>query len=461
MKRRACLAVLSCLLPAGLAAQQVRVRTTTTVRYADLRPLRLDTVAPDTTQLVVGERESAMPFTEDVEVSTWGFGVTGLRAYGLFRGRAALGSGLVWPRSEDNFDALYAYLELERPSYRARVGRQQKVSGLGFYAFDGALVTVRPRANLRAEVYGGRGLARGFLEPISSPDIRALDPLRPDQGAVLIGANAWFAPNAASAVSAVYQREILNDFSGIVSERAALDAQAGFGSRLYVTAFLDGDLAGGELGRVRGSLMYRLGRRGYVELEGFRYRPVFDLTTIWGVFAPEGHSGWAGGANVALTPGLTAHARFQYRQYEASESPFLTTDDHASEVQLGARFTRGDLTLDAAWRLNDGFGGAQSGGDAAVAWQRPQGWRFALRGTAFQQVEDFRVSSGTVYGGGIDARGPLFARAGLRLSLARYWHDRKERANQADLDWSQTRATLSLEWTFGASADRRTSGGRP
>jgi hypothetical protein len=463
VSRRAYLALFFALLPGALAAQQARVRTVTTIRYADLRPLRLDTIAgdstaPDTVRLVAGAREAALPLTQDVELSAWGFGVTGLRAYALVRGRAALGSGLVWPRSGDHFDALYAYLELERPAYRVRLGRQQKVSGLGFYAFDGALATVRPRTNLRAEVYGGRGLARGFLEPLSSPDIRALDPLRPDQGAVLMGANAWYAPNAASAISAVYQREILGDFSGLVSERAALDASAGFGRRLRVTGFVDADLAGGELGRVRGSVMYVLGRRGYMEAEAFRYRPVFDLTTIWGVFSPEGYEGFGGAASYGLTPGLAAFGRYLYRAYQPDSSAFLDLDDHASEVTLGARFARGDFVLSAAYRLNGGFGGAQSGGDASLAWDRPQAWRFAVRGTAFQQVEDFRVSSGTVIGGGVDARGPLFDRATVRVSLARYWHARKERPGQADLDWSQTRATVSLEWSFGASADRTTRG---
>ncbi len=62
------------------------------------------------------------------------------------RGRAALGSELVWPRYDDHFDALYAFLELERRYYRVRAGRQQRASGLGFYAFDGLTATARPWA---------------------------------------------------------------------------------------------------------------------------------------------------------------------------------------------------------------------------------------------------------------------------------------------------------------------------
>jgi hypothetical protein len=404
----ACALVVLSAPPASGAAQQLRLRGTTTMRYAQLRPIRYDTAADS---FVVQPRAAAAPITQDLELSAWGFGVTGLRAYALLRGRGALGSELVWPRSDDHFDALYAFLELERPRWRVRAGRQQRFSGLGFYGFDGVTGTLRPRPTLRLEAYGGRGMARGFLEPLSSADIRALDPLRPDVGTVLLGTSLWAAPTPGTAITGVYQREILSDWSGIVSERAAVDFQAALGARLFVTGSADADLAAGALGRMRGAVMWRLPSRGYLELEAFRYRPVFDLTTIWGVFSPEGYSGLGATLSLGAAADLAIRSAVSYRRYGESSSAFAQDlADHATELTAGARWRRDAWSVDGDYRLHTGFGGAQSGGDVAVAWARPDAWRIAVKGTAFQQVEDFRVGEGTVIGVGLEARGPLFAR---------------------------------------------------
>ncbi len=437
---------------APLGAQSARVRSTTTARYAQLRPIRYDTVSGS---YVAEPVASATPLTQDVEVSAWGFGVQGLRAYGLVRGRTALGSDLVWPRFDDHFDALYAFLELERPHYRVRAGRQQRASGLGFYAFDGLTATVRPRATVRVEGYGGRGLARGFLEPQNSEAIRSLDPLRPDKGTILLGASFWAAPSAGSSFSAIYQRELLSDRSGLVSERAALDARVSVGRLLALSGSADADLALGAWGRARLGALVRIGRRSYVEVEAFRYKPLLDLTTIWGAFAPEAHRGASASLHVSPKRSLALTSSFTYRRYEplSSGTPFLVDiQDDAKQFAVGAHWQAGNLALDGSYRLQLDFGGAQSGGDVAAAFARPDGWRLGARGVAFQRDEAFRVTNGTVYGAGLEARGPIGDRVYVRGELMRYLH--RKLSGQAALDWNQTRALLSLEWTFGANPDR-------
>lgn len=445
------LALLAGAPPAG--AQRVRVRSETVGRYVALTPIRYDTATGD---FAAAERTSATPLTQDLELSAWGLGIAGLRAYGLLRFRGALGAELIWPRSDDHFDALWGFLELERPAYRVRLGRQQRAGGLGFYAFDGALATWRARPALRFEAYGGRGLARGFLEPLNSPEIRSLDPLRPDEGTILVGASAWGAPLEGSSVAASWQREILSDRSGLVSERVALDAQLPLGPLLVASGFLDGDLAAGAVGRARLAAQVRLPRRGFVELEVFRYRPIFDLTTIWGVFSPEGHAGAAVHARVGVSPVVSLTGSLTHRRYRAvtETTPFLPgVGNTATQLALGARWTAGDLAADASWRLHTGFGGAQSGGDLHVAWQPADAaWRAGLLANAFQEEEQFRVADGTVYGLGADARAAITPRLELRAELMRWWHGRGE--GDAGLDWGQTRGLLAVSWTFGASADR-------
>jgi hypothetical protein len=439
----------------ALEAQSVRLHGTSTVQYAQLRPIQYDSAADSGAgayrSLPVA---SAAPFTQDLELSAWGLGVTGLRAYGLLRARAALGSGLVWPRSTDHFDALYAYLELDRASYLLRAGRQQRASGLGWYAFDGLTADWLPIPALRVEAYGGRGLARASLDAPNSTAITSLDPLRPDHGSILLGASLRAAPSAGSILTATYQRELLSDRSGLISERAAFDGRLAVSPRLIVSGSADADLARKQWGKASVGATILVSRAWSVALEAFQYRPALDLTTIWGAFMPESHHGYSATATVAASPAVTLSGAFTYRRWQplSSGSPFLVdVGDDQKELGLGAHVRRGGYTLDAGYHLQTGFGGKQSGGDLG-AWYAPEGgWRAGLRATAFQQDGMFRVSGGTVYGVGAEIRSPLGHGLACRADVTRYFQRRL--TGQDNLDWNQTRASLTLEWTMGADAD--------
>jgi hypothetical protein len=439
----------------ALDAQSVRLHGTSTVQYAQLRPIQYDSAADSG----AGAYQSlpvayAAPFTQDVELSAWGLGVTGLRVYGLFRARAALGSSLVWPRSSDHFDALYAYLELDRTSYLLRAGRQQRASGLGWYAFDGLTAAWQPIPAIRVEGYGGRGLARASLDAPNSSAITSLDPLRPDQGSILLGASLRAAPSARSLVTATYQRELLSDHSGLISERAAFDGRLAVSSRVILSGSADADVARKQWGKASLSATIVLSRAWNVALEAFQYRPALDLTTIWGAFMPESHHGFSATANVAASASVSLSGTLTYRRWQplSSGSPFLVNvGDDQTELGLGAHVRRGVYALDADYHLQSGFGGKQSGGDLGAAYAPDDGWRAGLRATAFQQDGMFRVSGGTVYGIGAEIRSPLGHGLACSADITRYFQRRL--TGQNDLDWNQTRASLTLEWTMGADAD--------
>ena len=444
-----------------LAAQSVRLHGTSTVQYVQLRPIQYDSAADSGAGAFVSLPETfAAPFTQDLEVSAWGLGVTGLRAYGLFRGRAALGSALVWPRSNDHFDALYAYLELDRTSYLLRLGRQQKASGLGWYAFDGLDAGWQPVPAVRVDAYGGRGLARASLDAPNSSAITSLDPLRPDQGAILMGASVSAAPTARSTFSAIYQRELLADRSGLVSERAAFDARVGLASWLYVTGSADADIARRQWGKASVSATWLASRATSVTLEAFQYRPALDLSTIWGVFMPESHHGYAATTTVTASPALTLSGGLTYRRWQplSSGSPFLVdVGDTQTELNLGAAWRRGRCTLDGGYHLQTGYGGKQSGGDLSAGYASEGGWRAGLRATAFQQDGEFRVSGGTVYGFGAELRSPLTDVVGMSVDVMRYLQRRG--TDPTSLDWNQTRVSITFEWVMGANADHVSGGG--
>jgi hypothetical protein len=414
-------------------------------------PIQLDS----TGDFAAAGTQGAAPFTQDIELSAWGLGVEGLRAYGLVRFRASLGSELVWPRSNDHFDALHAWVELERPAWRARIGRQQRVSALGVYGFDGGSALWRPLRAVRLEGFAGRGLARGFLEPLSSDAIRSIDPLRPDQGTVLVGLTAWAAPLPGWSASAAWQKEILADRSGLVSERVALTARGAIGSALGIAASIDGDLAAEAVGRARIAVSWRA-RGARIEVEAFRYRPVFDLTTIWGVFAPEGHQGAGARLEVPAGRGLVLDGGIVYRRYRpvTETTPFLVgVGDYGAAFDAGGRWSRGDIAVAARWRLLKGYGGSHAGGDASFNYASADDrWSAGASLSVFKEVEQFRIAEGMVTGLGGHAAARVTPRLGVRGELQRYWHAPSR--GDVTIDWSQLRAMLSVEWTFGADADR-------
>jgi hypothetical protein len=63
-----------------------------------------------------------------------------------------------------------------------------------------------------------------------------------------------------------------------------------------------------------------------------------------------------------------------------------------------------------------------------------------------------RVTGGTVVGIGAQIRTPLGRRLGVSADVTRYFQRRLKGAT--GVDWNQTRASLTFDWTLGADADR-------
>jgi hypothetical protein len=150
-------------------AQTVRVSGSTSLRYIELRGFTSDSVLADVAvgndllrqlpdgsvvrcipgeaycyQVRAGPVLSTVPVIHDLDVSAWGFG-RGLRLTSQLRGRTSFGSSTAaWPREREHLEVLSLYGDLERGALRVRAGRQWRVSGLGFYNFDGLAVGVRP-----------------------------------------------------------------------------------------------------------------------------------------------------------------------------------------------------------------------------------------------------------------------------------------------------------------------------
>jgi hypothetical protein len=469
------LAAISAPASSPAAAQSFHLTGVSTVQYVSARALREDSVPISATigqgvlrytangaavrcldatsacrYLAPGRVLHALPLTQDLALAGWGFG-RGVRLQAQFRIRpAAPGDAELWPRADDRFDALEAYLEVARSYGRLRLGRQWQSSGLGTYSYDGASVQLR-RGVAALDLYGGWSLVRGLSEPVTSDALASLEPFAPDARAVLLGTRLQLRLSPAAGGSVTYQREIRSDRLGLYSERLSSDASYRT-SGWTIAAATDVDLATRVLSHLR--LQASARPRPDLELELFarRYRPYFDLWTIWGAFAPVGFSEIGGGAS--LTPATWPVGI----SLDAASRRYADTDARLSFAPLRNTGWRMGTTVSSRWTspwsvslrygADVGFGAARSELSARVQRLVEGGGRVGAHATMFDRASDYQLTDGVVLGGGVDAAWPL--RPSLRASghLLAYRHLRANATTGPD--WTQLRGMLQLEWTLGS-----------
>jgi hypothetical protein len=473
-----CAVVIASATASAAGAQSVRITGVTTARYVDVRPFVEDSVAFSQSTdvgnplfrdigngqlgrcvegnthcryLRSGERESAIPVLQDLEVAAWGFG-QGLSAHAHFRARSSHGTAdRLWPRSGDSFDAIDAYVEMERPSYTARVGRQWISNNLGFRNFDGAQLHFRPMASLNLEAFGGWGLAVGENEPKNAAEFGAIDDLPPASRTHVFGGAARWNPDRRSAVNLMYQREIRTDRAAIHSDRVAADGRIGVG-QVVTEGWLSYDLATRYVNEAR--LRVRLPRTWGVTsfVEARRYRPFFELWTIWGAFAPVGFDeARASGFMSLLDERLNLDVSGAFRRYDDTEAGFetfmpLRNDGWRLGGNAAFRLTPA-ATVSAGYNADIGFGAARTDAYGAIRWEPGRRYYVGAAVTGFQNVFEFRIGRGTVLGWGGDAGYRLNEELMVVGDLMLYRH--ASTGGLPTTDWSQRRASLRLEWTVG------------
>ncbi len=469
-----------------LRAQAVRVRGLTTFRYVDVHVLEIDSVPVSRTlgdgvlrrsvdgvpvQCVPGDDVcryfrsgaaiSSVPATQDLWLSGWGFG-RGVRAYAHLRGRTVIGGDHgMWPQADRAFDALEAYVELDRERFRARAGRQWQTTGLGYYNYDGADLLLRATRWLSAEGYAGWSLARGLDAPVTSDALAAVESFAPDARGLLFGVQLRARPRGGPSLGVVYQREIRSDRLGLYSERFAFDGVWRL-SRAMLSGAIDEDVASRVLNELR--LRADVVASPALSLHGFvrRHEPYFDLWTIWGAFSPVGFEE-AGAGAVWRRPGAPLGL-----QLDASRRRYPDTGAGLSFAPLRSAGWRiaAAATLDPlpAWSFEGrfaseiGFGTGLS--DASVRARRALGGGafVGLGAVAFQRASELRVDEGTVAGVDIDFGARLGGRAELGGSAAGY--RQFGRGPSVGADWNQIRGSLWIGWTVGTEPGASAGAGR-
>jgi len=459
------------LAPMSAAGQGVRGWVGTTVQAVGLRPLGLDTVPASEvvrdetgattfqgqpvscatsnvcTMYGAEARETTVAATQDVSLTAWGWGVQGLSFTTLLRGRARAGGDVVWPRSDDAFDVILAYAQLDRGAFRVRAGRQEIRSGLGFPAFDGALGSWSSR-RFDVSAYLGRSLARGLREPANEA-LRPLESFIPDETVHIIGAAAHARLSAGSA-TARYQREIYADRSGLVSERGSLDFVSTL-RRARVTGSLDYDFAFERVGKGRLMVMMPfLDGRWMVEATARRYVPYFQLSTIWGFFEPVSYSEAELRASWSARPRLALWGSGGWRKYGETNATtvFRPLRDHGWRAGTGLRWELNESwSLDGTYRLEWGPGAFLSSADLGVRYRASDRMGVSGHATTFQQIEEFRLGDGRAIGGGLSADLMLTDRITVAGGASVLRH--RDGGTTSMSPWNQSRAWSSLRIAVG------------
>ena len=448
MKRAALLTALALGgVAASAPAQSIKIDGVTTARYIELRPI--------TTQQVVG----LIPLTQDLTVNAWGLG-TGVRLYGEFRGRASAGDNPeIWPQADDPFDVVAAFLEVDRARFRARAGRQWKSSALGFYNFDGASVLLRASRAFSAELYGGWSLLPGESDEVTHSAIAGIEPYTPHNKRNLIGGEVKVRLASRATMTALYQREITTDRSAIHSERAAFDATLRAG-RVGIDGGIEGDVANEVINEARLRVGVPVGAHFHTQLEARKYRPYFDLWTIWGAFNPIGFSEVLATAQWSNRNAM-ARVGGGLRRYGDDDGgvEFDRLRDDGWRVLADAMWTPAPLvTLNGSYRADIGFGASRSQGDVGARFNLNKSSYIGASALAFQMINELQIRDGTVYGLGTDARFGLPRNTHVGWSFAVYRHDNATPATETD--WSQLRGSFFVEWTIGANPDQKRIAGK-
>jgi hypothetical protein len=478
-------AAIALYTPRGISAQGIRITGFSSLEYYELMPIAEDSVPASQTigsgtirdspagtvscPAVTGpcyyykslSREHTLPVVQDIEASGWGLG-TGVSAYVHLRARGSLGGvGDLYPREDDHFDALAAYLEVDRGAVVARAGRQWLTSQLGLNNFDGASVDVRIGSAFSVLGYGGWSLIEGLSEPPTSAALAAADLLPPDSRGLLVGTKVRYRSSSGTAISAEYQREIRTDRAGLYSERIALDGSTRVaGAR--VDAEMQADLATGAFNELSLRASHALPFSLDGTLEARHSTPFFPLWTIWGVFSPVGYNEARGEARwSSIAHALTLSANASYRRYEDTHTglAFLPLRDDGWHVGSDVSWRpRATWLVSGSYGRDIGFGSSQSDGSAALHWAPSERGYVGITGTAFQSIYEFSVGSGTVTGIIADASTRLTSDLRLTGDVAVYQHLGKD--TPQILNWSQRRASLRLEWTLGSDPGMSAPRGR-
>ena len=387
-----------------------------------------------------GSRLQGGPMTTTADLTLWGLGVRGLSARVNTRLGVDLGDDEVWPGTDPALQLVEAYAEYAHRLFTARAGRQLLVNRLGIAGFDGGRATTRiGRTGVNAEAYLGLGLARATALPVTSPVLDPLDEFQPRNRQVLAGAAVGYRRRAAD-VRLDYQREVDRDSRNLVSERAALTLDFNPIERWSIVAGVDYDLANTWFGNADATLRYNA---PWITAVGGirRYRPHFDLWTIWGAFSPVPYHAVNAGVWVRPLREVEVRGRWERFGYSDTETdtPLVQADDDGWRLGIGVTYTPVPAwRMDAGYREEYGPGATSDGFEGSVTWLPSPVLSLTAYGSTLDRPLEFRFEDASVEVIGFEVDWRPVERFSFGVGAAHYAEER-ERPDAAAFDWNQAR----------------------
>jgi len=404
-----------------------------------------------------GPERRSQPLTTTADLTLWGLGVAGLSMHALGRLGADVGGADYWPGTDPAVQLLEGYAQYATHRATVRLGRQTVASRLGVTGFDGAEVSLRDRRRgLDVQGYLGWGLARGGVLPVTSPAVNPLDDFQPVSRQVVAGAEAGWRSSGADARIA-YQREVDTKTDKFVSERLALQGSVRPHERVSLTAGADYDIAFGWWGNAEAALAYA-DRRVRAQVGVRRYRPHFDLWTIWGAFSPVPYRAADASLSVVAHRRFTARARYERYEFDDAEAAtplFQGAESTGWRWALGGTLTPAPAwTVDGEYRSEFGPGASSAGFAGSVAYAPSRRLSIALTGSSVKRPLEYRFNEAVAHTIGVDAEFEASTAVRLGLSASRY-DESHDRPDAAAYDWDQLRLAARVVLQLGHGADLR------
>jgi hypothetical protein len=480
-RRSARLAVALCFLGATAAwAQGYRLRLDTRYQLVAFRGVTRDSIPADSTIIgstggfqtpdgfaVVctpgssfcrffraGPRLASQPFVSSADITVWGMGIAGLSVRGSARWGADLGRDRLWPGTQPALQLLEGYAEYSTPTITGRLGRQHVTGRFGWTGFDGAALTARlPRHGVELAVYGGWGLARSLDVPITSPSLNPLDEFQLPERHLTAGATLGWRSRQAD-LRAEYRREVDPSVDLFISERTAFTAVLRPAEHVSVTGGTEYDLAQGWWGTSDLFLRYDDDRFN-AEAGVRRYRPFFELWTIWGAFSPVSYTAIDGSVAFVIKPiRLRASGERYWFDDSGAETALASFADRGwrNSLSVTARLSP-TLTLDGGYHRESGPGASSRTWDGRISWLPAPTLTLSAFGSTLTRPLELRFDDAQVDAVGIDAAFRASERLQIALTGAQYFEER-QRPDAGAFDWSQFRVHARVTWVFGSGADR-------